>query len=365
MDRRTFFGTLILTFIDEKWSLLHMKSGIIGLPQSGKKTIFDALTQHTESTGQKDESRLSTVTVPDKRVDLLNDMYTPKKVVYARISYFLPGVQNREKDTDRDTIKQIRDCDALIHVVRNFKTYGAQEPHPHQDFIRMDQELILTDLAVVESRLERIGLEKKQGRNVDDKEIKLLEHCRDLLEKEIPLRKTPSLGSEESLKGYAFVSAKPMLVLFNNDDEDEQLPEVQGATSEENCIAVRGRLEQEISQIPAEEKDDFFEEFNISESAMDRVIRKTYELLGLISFFTVGKDEVRAWTVKKDTTALDAAGTIHTDFKKGFIRAEIVSYEDLMDAGSHQEAKKRGTVRLEGKQYIVRDGDIIEFRFNV
>ena len=156
-----------------------------------------------------------------------------------------------------------------------------------------------------------------------------------------------------------------MLVLFNNDDEDNSIPDINGLSSNEYCIAVRGRLEQEIIQLPDEEKDNFLAEFNIAESALDRVIRKSYELLGRISFFTVGKDEVRAWTIKKDTTAQDAAGAIHTDFKKGFIRAEVVSYDDLIDAGSHHEAKKKGNVRLEGKTYIVQDGDVIEFRFNV
>jgi GTP-binding protein YchF len=342
-----------------------MKLGIIGLPQSGKTTIFEALTQHYESTSHKGESRLGTVNVPDNRLDILRDMYEPQKQVYAQISYLLPGMQSQKKDSDQSAINQIRDCDALIQVIRNFKPYGAQDPNPYQDFINFDQELILTDLAVVESRLERLELEKKQGRTIDEKELSLLKECLKSLENEIPLRKNNDLASADILKGYAFVSAKPKLVLFNNNDETETIPEAQGLNSQEECIAVKGRLEQEIIQMPDTEKIDFLAEFNISESAMDRVLRKSYELLGLISFFTVGKDEVRAWTIKKDTTAQDAAGAIHTDFKKGFIRAEIVSYNDLTSAGSHHEAKKKGTVRLEGKTYIVQDGDIIEFRFNV
>ncbi len=342
-----------------------MKLGIIGLPQSGKSTIFEALTHHSEPAIHKGESRLGVVNVPDMRLDILNDMYEPQKQIFAQISYLLPGTQGQKKDSGQSALNQIRECDAFIHVIRNFKTYGGQKPNPYQDFIKLNQELILTDLGVVESRLERLHLEKKQGRAIDEKEISLLTECLKHLEDEISLRKFPQLASADVLKGYAFVSGRPMLVLFNNEDDDISIPDIKGVSSSENCIAVRGRLEQEIIQIPDEEKEDFLAEFHIAESALDRVIRRSYELLGLISFFTVGEDEVRAWTVKKDTTAQDAAGVIHTDFKKGFIRAEVVSFEDLTSAGSHQEAKKRGTVRLEGKTYLVQDGDIIEFRFNV
>ncbi|MBW1847239.1 MAG: redox-regulated ATPase YchF [Deltaproteobacteria bacterium] len=342
-----------------------MKLGIVGLLHSGKTTVFEALTHQSESATHKGEGRLGTVNVPDSRLDYLRDMYEPKKQIYAQISYLLPGKHSQKKDSDKSAINQIRDCDALIHVIRNFKTYGAEKPNPRQNFIELNQELILTDLAVVEPRLERLHLEKKQGRTIDEKEISLLTECLRHLEDEVPLRKHPELPSADILKGYAFISSKPMLVLFNNDDDDNRLPDIKKMNSNETCMAVRGRLEQEIVQIPEEEKQDFLAEFDIAESAMDRVIRESYELLGLISFFTVGKDEVRAWTIKKDSTALDAAGAIHTDFQKGFIRAEVVSFDDLTNAGSHQEAKKKGTVRLEGKTYIVQDGDVIEFRFNV
>jgi len=342
-----------------------MKLGIIGLAQSGKTTIFEALTHQSESAIHKGEGRLGTVKVPDSRLDNLRNMYEPKKQTYAQISYLLPGRQSQKKDSDKSNLNQIRDCDALIHVTRNFKTYGAEKPNSHQSFIELNQELILTDLAVVEPRLERLHLEKKQGRPIDEKEISLLTKCLKYLEDEIPLRKHPEISSADILKGYAFISGKPMLVLFNNDDDDNRLPDIKELNSNETCIAVRGRLEQEIIQMPEEEKQDFLAEFDIAESAMDRVIRKSYELLGLISFFTVGKDEVRAWTIKKESTAVEAAGAIHTDFQKGFIRAEVVSYDDLTSAGSHQEAKKKGTVRLEGKTYVVQDGDVIEFRFNV
>ena len=255
-----------------------MKLGIIGLPQSGKAAIFEALTQHSESATHKGENRLGTVNVPDNRLDILRDMYEPQKQIYAQISYLLPGMQGQKKESSQSELNQIRDCDALIHVIRNFKTYGGQNQNPYQDFIKLNQELILTDLAVVESRLERLNLEKKQCRTVDEKEISLLTECLKHLEDETALRKFPELASADILKGFAFISGKPMLVLFNNDDEDNSIPDINGLSSNEYCIAVRGRLEQEIIQLPDEEKDNFLAEFNIAESALDRVIRKSYEL---------------------------------------------------------------------------------------
>ncbi|MEJ2658452.1 MAG: DUF933 domain-containing protein, partial [Desulfobacterales bacterium] len=196
-------------------------------------------------------------------------------------------------------------------------------------------------------------------------ELSLLHRSLETLEKETPLRNLPELASAHSLKGYAFLSAKPMLILFNNEDDDDGFPDITELTTLENCMVIRGKLEQELAQMSDEDAEEFLTEFNITASAMDRVIQRSYELLGLISFFTIGKDEIRAWTVKRKTPAIDAAGVIHTDMKKGFIRAEVVSFDDLISAGSHPEARKRGNVRLEGKTYEVLDGDIIEFRFNV
>jgi hypothetical protein len=259
----------------------------------------------------------------------------------------------------------VRDCDALIHVVRNFSGYGLAVPAPYKDFLSLDQELILADLVTVEKRIERIETDKKRGKKTDQEEPALLATCLENLEKEIPLRRIPEIASAQVLRGFAFVSAKPELVLFNNNDDDAGFPEVQDLMTREECMVIRGKLEQELSRMAPEEAGDFLSEYGIKESARERVIKKSYELLGLVSFFTVGEDEVRAWTIKKETKALDAAEVIHSDIKKGFIRAEVVSYKDLMDAGTYQEARKRGTVRLEGKTYLVQDGDIINFRFNV
>ena len=283
------------------------------------------------------------------------------------MEYYLPGTGAGSLDAKKEQSiwTQARDCEALIHVIRNFKAFGQEPATPLNDFHRLDQELILADLVVVEKRLERLHLDNKRGKKPDQMEISLMESCLDSLEKEIPLRKVPDIASSPLLRGFAFLSAKPMLTLFNNEDEDDRLPDIGDLTKHEDCLLIRGKLEQELAQMTEEEAHEFLTEFNIKSSAMDRVIHRSYRLLGLISFFTVGEDEVRAWTITQKTGADDAAGVIHTDMKKGFIRAEVVAYKDLMDAGTYAEARKQGTVRLEGKTYEVQDGDIMEVRFNV
>jgi ribosome-binding ATPase YchF (GTP1/OBG family) len=253
----------------------------------------------------------------------------------------------------------------LIHVVRNFSRYGLAEPTPLEDVNHVDQELILTDFIVAEKRLERLNLDQKRGRKGDPEELALLEACISTLEDNIPLRQRPELASAPQLRGFAFLSSKPMLVLFNNADEDNGLPDISGRGSNELRLAIRGKLEHELAQMSPEEAAEFLKEFDIATSAKDRIIAKSYELLGLISFFTVGEDEVKAWTIRKHTAAIDAAEAIHTDLKKGFIRAEVLAYDDLMTAGAYAAARKLGTVRLEGKDYEVQDGDILHVRFNV
>jgi ribosome-binding ATPase YchF (GTP1/OBG family) len=253
----------------------------------------------------------------------------------------------------------------LIHVVRNFPVYGMADPDPMADAAELDQELILGDLVVVEKRLERLANDRQRGKAVDAEETNLLIGCKDALEAETPLRHYLDFASAPQLRGFAFMSAKPKLLLFNNDDEDADLPVSAQAAERESCQVIRAKLEQEIAQMSAEEAAEFLAEFNIAESALDRVINATYDLLGLVSFFTVGDDEVKAWTVRRGTAALEAAGVIHSDIQKGFIRAEVLAYDDLMAAGTYAEARKRGTVRLEGKTYGIQDGDIVHFRFNV
>lgn len=341
-----------------------MKLGIIGLPGAGKSTLFDALTKAINGAEHKGEDRIAAIRVPDGRVDDLSRMFKPQKTIYAQVEYFLPGTK-KCRPGDPGTWTPVRDCDALLHVVRNHAGYGFEKPALAEDFIKLDQELILADMMVAEKRLERMALDHQRGKKMDKEEHALLVECQNLLDAETPLRKKPDLSSAPKLRGFAFLSAKPVLVLFNNEDDDDHLPESGGPVAEETCLVVRGKLEQELAQMAAEEAAEFLKEFNIPASAVDRVIQQSYQLLNLISFFTIISNEVRAWTLKKGTPALDAADAIHSDMKKGFIRAEVVSFKDLMEAGSYAGAKKRGTVRLEGKTYEVQDGDIVQFRFNV
>jgi len=344
-----------------------MKLGIIGLPGSGKTTVFEALTREFSDSGSKQETRRGTIRVPDSRVDHLSDIFKPAKTIYAQVEYFLPGRSGAKKEGAKDETawNAVREADALIHVIRNFSLFGQDAPSAAKDFSKLDQDLIFSDFVVVEKKLERMKADAKKAKKPDPEEHDLLMECKALLEAETPLRRHPHLAFARQLRGYAFLSARPMLVLFNNSDDDQSLPNLSGAVADENNMVIRGKLESELAQMSDEESADLLKEFNISASATDRVIRKSYDLMGLISFFTVGEDEVRAWTIKKGTAALDAAEAIHTDLKKGFIRAEVVSYDDFMEAGSMAAAKKKGTFRLEGKTYEVKDGDIITIRFNV
>ena len=341
-----------------------MKLGIIGLPQSGKSTIFEALTKDIAGPELKAEDRIATLNVPEPRVDRLNDLYKLPKTIYVQVEYYLPGVISGDAN-DPKLWSAARDCDALMHVVRNHTGFGFAQKTPQQDFIKLEQELIINDLMVAEKRLERIELDHNRGKKMNPEEHSLLADCIRHLENETPLRNFPQLASEPLLRGYAFLSARPLLVLFNNDDDDDRLPEIADPAQKEMCLVIRGRLEQELSQMSTDEATEFRAEFNIPDSALNRVIKGSYALLDLISFFTIGKTEIRAWAIKKGTRARDAAGVIHTDMKRGFIRAEVVSFDDLIDAGSYSAARKTGAVRLEGKSYEVQDGDIVMFRFNV
>jgi GTP-binding protein YchF len=345
-----------------------MKLGIIGLEQAGKATVFEALTGADLSPGARTEGHIGTIRVPDERVDTLSGIYNPRKTIFAQVEYFLPAgqPQAREKRAGEQPYwTQVRDCDALIHCVRNFDLFGSQPPRPRDDYRQLDEELIFADLVVVEKRLERLALDQKRGKKPDPEELTLLDRCREALEKERPLRETPELATAHKLRGFAFLSAKPQLTLFNNTDEDDTLPDAAQDLRASETMVIRGKLEQELARMSPEEAAEFQSEFGVSAAAADRIIQRSYALLGLISFFTVGEDEVRAWTIRQATAAVDAAEAIHSDIKKGFIRAEVLAYADLMAAGSYAEARKQGTTRLEGKQYEVKDGDIINFRFNV
>lgn len=341
-----------------------MKLGIIGLPGSGRSTIFAALSGARGEASKKDQ-RVSTIKVMDERIDFLVGMFKPKKTAYAQVEYLLPS-ETQAGGSENAIWNQARVCDALIHVVRNFTDAMGMAPNAKADFRRLEDEMILNDLVVVDKRIERIELDLKRGKTIDENEFPLLKSCKEMLESGKPLRMSPEMAASPLLRGFTLLSLKPQLIIVNNDDDDESLPQWDTAAQEniELCM-VRGRLEMDIASMSEEEAKDFLAEYHIEKSALDRVIKSSYKILNLMSFFTVGEDEVKAWTIKKGISALEAAGEIHSDIQKGFIRAEVLSYADLLQYGSHKEAKKVGRVRLEGKEYVVEDGDIINFRFNV
>jgi GTP-binding protein YchF len=336
-----------------------MKIGVIGLPLAGRSTIFEALTRQGGETLGRGEDRTAVVRVPDARVDILSRMFEPEKTIYAQVEYLLPGQGSQKRDGS--PWLPVKDCDALIHVVRNH----GPDRSPVRDLRSVEQELILSDLVQVEKRLERIEQDLRRGKKQNAEEHQLLTECKALLEAETPLRLRAELAGAKALRGFMLLTAKPILVVFNNEEGDPEAPEAGDAAAGAVCTALRGKIEQELARMSAEDAAEFLREYGISDSAMDRMIRLSYEVLGLLSFFTVGKDEVRAWTIRRGTPAVEAAGVIHTDIQKGFIRAEVIAYDDLLAAGSTAEARKRGTFRLEGKAYEVQDGDIINFRFNV
>jgi len=348
-----------------------MKLGVIGLPQSGRLTVFSALEgarsdKETHGSSRTD-ARITTVLVHDDRVDFLSDMYKPKKTTYAKIEYLLPSEipSSSPSKSGGDIWTQVRVCDAFLHVIRNFEGFDGSAPSSEQDFWKLEEEMILNDLMVAEKRIERLDLDKKRGKKPEGEEYALVKSCCEVLERGKPIRSIRELAFNPVLKGFTFLSAKPMLVIINNEDEDEAMPQWDRIPDDVELIMVRARLELDIASMPPEEAEEFLEAYNIQESVLDRVIKSSFKILNQISFFTVGSDEVRAWPISSGTQALKAAGTVHSDMEKGFIRAETLSFEDLKTHGTFQTAKKAGLVRLEGKEYEVSDGDIISFRFNV
>ena len=340
-----------------------MKLAIIGLPQSGKSTIFAALSGARGEASKKDQ-RLSAIKVMDERIDFLSRMFKPKKTTYAQIEYLLPS-EAQGGGSENAVWNQARICDALIHVLRNFTDAMGAAPDAKADFRRLEEEMILNDLVVVDKRIERIELDHKRGKTSDENEYPLLKSCKELLENGKPLRMSPELAGSPLLKGFTLLSAKPQLVIINNDDDNESLPLWESSHENIELTMARGRLEMEIASMSPEEAKDFLAEYHIEKAALDRVIQSSFKILNLISFFTTGDDEVKAWTISKGTPALEAAGEVHTDMQKGFIRAEVLAFNHLKEYGSFRDAKAAGVLRLEGKEYIVQDGDIINFRFNV
>lgn len=362
-----------------------MQIGIVGLPNSTKTTLFNALTHSQVETALtssgKVEVHIASVEVPDARVDVLSDIFKPRKTTYARVQYNdvagLRASGGKESALNGQLLNALSQSDALLHVVRAFE--DDKVPHPEgsvnavRDLAALEFEFLISDLGIVERRLERLShdLDRKGSypeRSTDQAEFELLEKLRIALESEQPIRSLDLMEEEKRiLKGFQFLTAKPSLIALNvGDDGSEDPGEFSLRVSPtDKIVCLHGALEMEISQLSREDADLFLSEYGIQEPGLNRMIRLNYELLGLQSFFTVGEDEVRAWTIPQGASAVEAAGVIHTDLARGFIRAEVVSYQDLVDAGSLAEARSRGKLRLEGKEYIVQDGDILNIRFNV
>lgn len=362
-----------------------MQIGIVGLPNSTKTTVFNALTRSQAETGAYNtgqvEVNTAIVQVPDGRVDRLSAMFNPRKTTYARIQYNdIAGLKagiGKEGGLSGALFNAIAINDALLHVVRAFQDDNVPHPEgrvdPARDLAALDFEFLFSDLAVVDRRMERLAHDLgKRGvyptRQADQQEFDLLMRIKENLEQEIPARDLDLTPEEEKrLRGFQLLTLKPTLVVLNVGEggaaDPAQYVDYRHRRSEVICL--RGQLEMEIAQLEGNEAELFLQEYGIAEPGLNRLIRLSYDLLGLQSFFTVGEDEVRAWTIDKGATAVEAAGAIHSDLARGFIRAEVVAYDDLMRAGSMAEARKAGKFRLEGRDYAVQDGDILNIRFNV
>lgn len=356
-----------------------MKIAITGLSNSGKTTIFNALTrQRAETTiypTTSGEPNIAIVKVPDKRVDSLSGIFKPKKTTYAIIEYIdYLGLSKEDKKQNRAVFDLIKDADALLEVVRAFEEPSVVHPlgsiDPLRDIKVFEGELLFSDFELVEKRLQSIGQLAKKGKKPSEEEKKVLLKCREHLDKEIPLRDVEfSLDELRAIRHLQFYSIKPVLIVINIGEGDiskESIKEILKESPSVRVLTLCGKIESELTELSPSEAEAFLIELGIKEPALNKLIHASYELLGLISFLTVEHDEVRAWTIKKGTTALEAAGKIHSDIEKGFIRAEVISYEDFMSIGGDMRmAKSKGLLRLEGKTYEVKDGDIINFRFSV
>ena len=362
-----------------------MQVTIVGLPGSGKTTVFNALTGGHAETGAYSGGRaapnVSVVKVPDERVDRLAALFVPKKTTYADVTYVdvaMPAGAAREGTINPEVLAHIRNADALLHVVRAFDDPTAPTPaDPWRDVDELDLEFTVADLSIVEKRLEKLAAQGRHGtqaeRDLAQREQELLQRIEPHLSEGRPIRSFGLTDDEELvLRGYRFLTQKPVLVVLNIDET--RLPEAAAleadgrdryAQPETDVAALAGKIEAEIGELPDDDARLFMDDLGIAEPSRGRVIRLTYDLLGLFSFFTAGEDECRAWTLRRGATAVDAAGAIHSDLARGFIRAEVISVDDLLAAGSLAEARKRGILRQEGRTYQVRDNDVLQVLFNV
>ena len=357
-----------------------MQLGIIGLPQSGKTTLFNALTRGNAPTGisgGKVEVRTAVVDVPDERVEKLSALFEPKKVVYAKVTYAdIAGLEGKasEKGVSGPLLNTLSQMDGFIHVIRHFSNpsvpHAAGSVDPERDLADMETELILNDLILVERKLDRLSEERKRGGIGRDKvlvehETEFFEKLQKILSDEIPLRQeTFSEDEEKMLSSYGLLSLKPQLIVINQ-SEDQSPIEVNTPFARTKVICMPAKLEMEIAQLPPEDAKMFLADYGIAEPSLNRFIKLSFDLLGQLSFFTAGEKEVHAWMVSLGASAPEAAGVIHSDMEKGFIRAEVIACDTLVELGGFAEGRQHGKLRLEGKKYIVQDGDVLTIRFNV
>ncbi len=354
-----------------------MQLGILGLPKAGKTTLFNTLTAARQVTGKfaaSAQTNVGVATVPDPRLERLRDLFRPRKYHPATVEYVdIPGIRRGEGAESLDLAK-LKGMDALVHVVRAFEDPEIVHPEgsidPARDVATLDLELILADHDLVERRLERLDKAVKRGLSPEEQRERALlsDVVRPHLEAERPLRELRlDPDDERRLRGFQLLSAKPMLVVVNVDEArvaehaERHLALGPGVTA----VAVAAPIEEEISRLPPEEQPEFLAALGLDEPSLARVARASQELLGLIAFFTVGEDEVRAWTIRRGTHAREAAGAVHSDIERGFIRAEVVRWDDLLRLKTLAACRDQGLLRLEGKDYVVQDGDVVHFRFNV
>lgn len=366
--------------------LMSLTAGIVGLPNVGKSTLFNAITKMNILAANYPfatiDPNIGMVTVPDSRIDVLAEMYNPKRVIpttfeFTDIAGLVKGASSGE-GLGNKFLSHIREVDAIVEVVRCFDDDNIIHVDGNIDPVRdievINVELIMSDLEIIDNRINKIGKKAMTSKNKDDiKEIKLLKKIKESLEKNIPVRKLEFDEEEKAiLRSFNLITAKPIIYVANVNDVDivggnSYVNMVKDYASNENSqvIVVCAKIESELADMDDDDKKLFLEELGIKESGLDQVINKTYSILGLATYFTVGSDEVRAWTFRKGMKAPQCAGIIHTDFERGFIRAEVMSYDDLVNAGNELKVRENGKMRLEGKEYVMRDGDICHFRFNV
>lgn len=355
-----------------------MKTAIIGLPMVGKTSLFTILTGvHQETRVGATAARTGVAKVPDPRLDALARLYEPPKVTHATVEYVDMPAISKENLREPSYMASLRVVDAFAQVLRLFEDETI--PHekgtldPRRDLEDVETELILSDLVVVEKRLERLDKDRKKIKSPDlDHEFALLEKCKAALDENQPLRQMELDREEEKrIRGFQFLSQKPMLYVLNLGEEDAPRLHDREQGFREGILvgrkhtaatAVCGKIEAELAELPAAEQRDYLASYGLSESGLERLISATYSLLGLMSFLTAGEDEVRAWTIPIDSTAVKASGAIHSDFEKKFIRAEVVNWKNLVDLGGYPGLREKGLLRLEGKDYIVKDGDVLVIR---